>query len=245
MIVEVCAGSVEDCVVAEACGASRIELNSGLFLGGLTPSVGMLIEAKKRTTIPIITMVRPRGGGFCYSELEVETMICDARLLIEHGTDGLVFGFLNEDSTVDKELTRFFVNLCKDKGIEAIFHRAFDRVKDPVQAMDDLVDCGVDRVLTSGLEASAENGIKLLKHLQEHYAEDIELCVGAGVNQDNALKIIRETGICQLHSSFKVWHHDPTTHSDGVSYRYSEYGDYEGVGFEKLKAFIEKIKCNE
>lgn len=242
MIVEVCAGSVEDCIVANACGANRIELNSGLYLGGLTPSVGMLISAKKYTTLPIITMVRPRGGGFFYSMIEFETMVLDAERLIQSGSDGLVFGFLNEDASVNKERTQQFVAMCKSAGIESVFHRAFDCVNDPVQAIEDLIACGVDRVLTSGLQAQAGAGTDLLADLNAKYSGEIEFCVGAGVNEHNALEIVDKTGITQLHSSFKTWYLDPTTQNDTVSYAYSDLGAFEGVSEEKLKVFIKTIQ---
>lgn len=242
MIVEVCAGSVEDCITAQTCGANRIELNSGLYLGGLTPSAGMLVSAKQHTNIPIITMIRPRGGGFCYSELEVESMIYDAENLIQNGSDGLVFGFLNEDSTVNMKLTQKFVDICHNAGIEAIFHRAFDCVLDPIKAIEDLIACGVDRVLTSGLQDHASDGIELLTELHKTYSKDIELCVGSGVNESNALEIVEKTGIHQLHSSFKTWYLDPTKKNDSVSYAYSHLGDYDGVSEDKLKSFMSTVQ---
>ncbi|AYV33916.1 copper homeostasis protein CutC [Erysipelothrix rhusiopathiae] len=242
MIVEVCAGSVEDCIAAQTSGANRIELNSGLYLGGLTPSVGMLVSAKRHTTIPIITMIRPRGGGFCYSQLEVESMIYDAESLIQNGSDGLVFGFLNDDASVNTTLTQKFVDISHDAGIEAVFHRAFDCVSDPMKAIEDLIACGVDRVLTSGLEERANEGIELLAELHQNYSKDIEFCVGSGVNESNALEIVEKTGIHQLHSSFKVWYSDPTTKNNSVSYAYSCQGDYDGVSVDKLKSFIKTVQ---
>ncbi|QIK68947.1 copper homeostasis protein CutC [Erysipelothrix sp. HDW6C] len=240
--VEVCAGSLEDCAVAQQCGADRIELNNAIHLGGLTPSIATLIEAKKITTLPIITMVRARPGGFHYNAYEIQTMITDAKYLLEHGSDGLVFGFLDAFSNVDKELTRRFVELAHTKGVEAIFHRAFDRASDPIEAIEDLIACGVDRVLTSGQASSADQGIALLAKLQTEYGSQIEFCVGAGVNVDNANEIVAKTGISQVHSSFKGWFIDPTTASDAVSYSYSESGDYEGVDTKKLKTFLETVK---
>lgn len=241
--VEVCAGSVEDCIYAEKAGAHRIELNNALHLGGLTPSLATLIQSKKYTQIPIIVMVRPRGGGFHYNEYEKDTMREDAKILIENGADGIVFGFLNADKGIEKETTREFVDVCHSRKVEAIFHRAFDQTSDPFQAVEDLISCGVDRILTSGLKPSADQGIALLAELQKRYADQIEICVGAGVNKDNAGKIIKETNISQVHSSFKGWYADPTTEGGEVSYRYSDAGDYEGVSLPKLSEFVEMMKC--
>nr|WP_319217540.1 copper homeostasis protein CutC [uncultured Trichococcus sp.] len=241
--VEVCAGSVEDCVYAEKAGADRIELNNALHLGGLTPSLATLIQSKEYTQIPIIAMVRPRGGGFHYNDYEKATMREDAKILIENGADGIVFGFLNADKSIDADTTQEFVGICHSYKVEAVFHRAFDQTSDPFQAVEDLISCGVDRILTSGLKPSADQGVALLEELQKRYGNQIEFCVGAGVNKDNARKIVTETNISQLHSSFKGWYADPTTEGGEVSYRYSDAGDYEGVSLHKLSEFMEMMKC--
>src|SRR5690625_1797151 len=122
VLIEVFCGSVDDCVAAEAGGADRIELNSAMFLGGLTPSVGTLVEARRRVDVPIVTMVRPRAGGFCYTDSEMRVMEHDVRVMLDNGADGIVFGILNEDGTVDKARCERVVKLVGDK--EAIFHRA-------------------------------------------------------------------------------------------------------------------------
>lgn len=240
-LVEVCAGSVQDCIAAQQENADRIELNNALHLGGLTPSIATLVEAKK-TSIPIITMVRSRPGGFCYDEVDLNTMYEDAKYLIEYGTDGIVFGFLNADGSVNESETKRFVDLAHSKGVEAIFHRAFDRSRDPFEAIEVLIECGVDRVLTSGLESSADKGLSLLEKLNEKYGSRIEFCVGAGVNKSNVNDIIEKTGIHQVHASFKGWFDDPTTSSNRVSYSYSDQGDYEGVDRMKLREVIELVK---
>ncbi|CAM3626480.1 copper homeostasis protein CutC [Erysipelothrix urinaevulpis] len=240
-LVEVCAGSVEDCLIAEQQGAHRIELNNAVHLGGLTPSVGTLIEAKKRVDIPIIAMLRARPGGFYYNDVEIETMFRDAEELIKHGVDGIVFGFLNEDASVDVQTTKKFVELAKKHEVEAIFHRAYDRANDPYEAIEALIVCGVDRILTSGQKPTADQGIDLLKDLHKRYGPKIELCVGAGVNISNVDTILVKTSINQVHSSFKGWFKDPTTHGK-VSYQYDEKGDYEGVSRQVLKAFIDHLE---
>lgn len=240
--VEVCAGSVEDCVYAEKAKANRIELNNALHLGGLTPSLATLLEAKKLVTIPIVAMVRPRPGGFFYNDYEKTTIFTDAQLLIDHHVDGIVFGFLNQDRSVDADTTRALVDLCHQQGVEAIFHRAFDQTMDPFEAIETLISCGVDRILTSGQKPSADEGIDLLNQLEKQYGEQIEICVGAGVNKDNIKTILDETKVSQVHSSFKGWFEDPTTQSENVSYRYSNEGDYEGVSLSKLYEFMEFIQ---
>ena len=242
VIVEVCAGSVEDCIVAYEAGADRIELNNGVFMGGLTPSIATVKLAKEKMPLPIISMVRPRGAGFHYNSLEVETMFWDAKELLEAGSDGLVFGFLKADGTIDEVLTKKMTKMCHDLGREAVFHRAFDVTSDPDFAILSLIECGVDRVLTSGLKDKAIEATELLKHLNDTYGDRIEFVLGSGVNVDNGQELIDQTGITQLHASFKGWFTDPTTRGEYVSYAYSDQGDYDSVSLDVLKTFIDKVQ---
>ena len=121
MTVEVCAGSIADCQIAERAGADRIELNSALFLGGLTPSVGTLQKVlESGVSLPIVCMVRPRGAGFCYKKEEFESMLIDAKLLLEAGAKGLAFGFLLEDRTIDWNRTKQMIELCQKYHAESV-----------------------------------------------------------------------------------------------------------------------------
>lgn len=232
--VEVCAGSVEDCIKAEQVGANTIELNNGLFLGGLTPSYATLKLAKQKTSIPIISMVRPRAGGFHYNDVEIETMFMDAEHLLENGSNGLAFGFLTNEGLVDKDLTLKMTQLCHRHHASAVFHRAFDIVEDPIITIEALIECGVDRILTSGLKATAPEGAGLLRQLQINYGDRIELLMGSGINSNNVAQLIQDTGIKRVHASFKGWFDDATTQSESVSYAYSNEGDYDGVDPDKL-----------
>ena len=242
IIVEVCAGSVEDCMIAYEAGADRIELNSGLFLGGLTPSSAQVKLASEKVNIPIISMVRPRGGGFHYSSLELETMFMDAKELIRLGSAGLAFGFLKEDHSIDVELTKEMVELCHEMNAQAVFHRAFDLVEDPFLSIEILIDCGVDRVLSSGLKDTAIKGKKTLKALQFKYGNQIEILAGSGINHYNVDEIIDDCLINQIHGSFKTWHQDKTRENEYVSYAYSDEGSHESVSLEKLNALIKKVR---
>lgn len=241
-IVEVCAGSVEDSIQAQQAGADRIELNNGLYLGGLTPSYATVKLSLEKTEVPIIAMVRPRGGGFHYSDTEVETMFMDARHLLELGVHGLAFGFLDKKGGVDVLLTKKMVDLCHEFQAEAVFHRAFDVVEDPYLAINHLIECGVDRLLSSGLKGTASEGSDLLKNLQDQFGSRIELLMGSGINEANVEGLISSTGIHQVHASFKGWFNDQTTASKDVSYSYSSDGDYDGVDREKLDLLLKKLK---
>lgn len=220
--VEICCGSYEDCLNAQKGKADRIELNSALHLGGLTPSIGTLKQAKQDVTLPIICMVRPRGAGFYYTEAEYKAMMADAKELLEAGADGLAFGFLHEDGTVDVKRNQAMIELIHSYQKEAVFHRAFDCAKDAYETMETLIELGVDRVLTSGLEAKAWDGRALIKDLQEKYGDKIEILAGSGVNATNAKALMEETGISQVHSSCKAWVKDSTTNvNPGVTYAYA------------------------
>ena len=168
-MIEVCCGSFEDAMMASECGIKRVELNSALSLGGLTPSLGSLIMIKQYSDIEIVSMVRARAGGFCYTNYQYEQMLENLKLLLAYGTDGVSFGFLNEDRTIDKNRCQEFLENVKNEGRKATFHRAFDCTRDPYEAIETLIDLGFDRLLTSGQEATAEEGIHLLADLQKKY----------------------------------------------------------------------------
>lgn len=240
-MIEICCGSYEDAMNAYLGGAKRIELNSALHLGGLTPSIGSLRLTKKNTDLKVICMVRPRGAGFCYSETEFEQMMEDAELLLKNGADGLAFGFLNDDCTVDIERTIKMTTLIKAYNAEAVFHRAFDCVTDPIKSIESLINMKIDRLLTSGLQPKAMAGKELIKMLQECYGDKIEILAGSGVNAANAQELMEYTKISQVHSSCKDWSCDPTTSGDNVNYCYGSQGhenDYDFVSKELVEKLI-------
>ncbi len=241
-MMEICCGSYEDAVASQNGGAKRIELNNALFLGGLTPSLGTLILARKHTDLKIICMVRPRAAGFCYNEYEFETMKVDAELLMQNGADGIAFGCLKEDGNIDAEQTKAIIEIIKKYNGEVVFHRAYDCVQDPYASMEMLIDMGVDRVLTSGLEPKAMDGKELIKDLQAKYGDRIEILAGSGMNAGNALEMMDYTGISQVHSSCKGWTNDPTTTGKKVSYSYAEVphnDDYDVVLEELVKKLVD------
>ena len=236
--IEICCGSALDCLAAQAGGADRIELNSALALGGLTPTLANLIEAQKKVTIPIITMVRSRGAGFCTSEAEFEILYADAELLLTHGADGLAFGALHEDRTINAEQTRKMIDLAHRYGKEFVFHRAFDCAVEWDVALSQLIAWKADRILTSGGQAKAEQGIDVIARLQKQYGDQIEILAGSGVHAGNALGLLKQTGIHQLHSSCKDWQSDPTTSGNHVTYAYAPAPhelDYEIVSEQKVR----------
>ena len=211
VLIEVCCGSTDDAVEAEKGGAGRVELNSALFLGGLTPSLGSVIEAKKRLSIPVIVMIRPRGGGFCYSEAEMAVMCHDARLAVEHGADGLAFGILTQDGSIDADRCRQIVELIGDK--EAVFHRAFDVTPEPLEALDQLAGLGFKRILTSGQAPSVPQGAELIRELIEYAGDRIEILPGGGIRPHNVREIVEQTGVRQVHLSAFEQRFDSSVHN--------------------------------
>lgn len=199
ILLEVCCGSADDVIQAHKAGADRAELNSDLFHGGLTPTLGELIVAKRETGMKIMTMVRPREGGFCYTDAEFATAVEDAKLLLAHGADGLVFGFLHQDGTLDKERTKILAGLALDAGKEAVFHRAIDVAADWRKMLDELIAIGVTRVLTSGQEPDVSLGTGTVREMIEYAAGRIQILPGAGITARNMDRIIAETGCSQIH----------------------------------------------
>ena len=240
-IVEVCCGSYADCIAAWNGGAKRVELNSALSVGGLTPTLSTLIRVKKETGLKVICMSRPRAAGFCYDEADTQTMILDAKLMLENGADGIAFGFLNADRTVCEEATKQMVELVHSYGKEAVYHRAFDMLSDPYAGCETLIKLGVDRILTSGQQAKAMDGIQLIQALNAKYGEQIQFLPGSGMNATNALEMIEKTGVYQVHSSCKNYATDPTTSSTSVTFAYlsePHTNDYDVVDEQLVKKLV-------
>jgi copper homeostasis protein len=197
VLLEICCGSIDDAIEAEKGGADRVELCSALFLGGLTPSVGTIQEAKRRLKIPIMVMVRPRGGGFAYSEAEFASMERDAEAAVGNGADGVVFGVLQSDGAIDIPRCRRIRQLIGKR--QAVFHRAFDVTPDPFEALEQLVDLGITRVLTSGQKDSVPEGVELIKKLTERAGDRIEVLPGGGIQAWNMKEVVERIGCRQVH----------------------------------------------
>ncbi len=244
-MIEICAGSYEDCVNAALGGADRVELNAALSVGGLTPGITALKRVKQDTALEVICMVRPRAAGFCYSEKETELMFEEAELLLAHGADGIAFGFLGEDGSIDRENTARMTDLIHQRKKQAVFHRAFDVCRDVDASMETLISLGIDRVLSSGQQAKAVEGKELLKRLQMTYGARIQILAGGGVNDENARELMEYTGIRQVHSSCKDYRRDVTTTRGNVSYSYlpAPYGEcYDVVSLEKVRKLVRAVR---
>ena len=214
-LVEICCGSYEDALNAYYGRAKRIELNSALHLGGLTPSIASLKLTKKNTNLKIITMIRPRGAGFCYNDIEFEVMKEDARCMLENKADGIAFGCLNQDGSINEKQTKEMIDIIKEYQGEVVFHRAFDCVADPYASIELLIHLGVDRILTSGLKPKAMDGtlsfmvggkeelVETYRPLLETMGSSVVRCgeVGAGNTTKLANQIIVACNILWFRSS--------------------------------------------
>ncbi|XP_012968160.1 copper homeostasis protein cutC homolog isoform X4 [Mesocricetus auratus] len=192
-LMEICVDSVESAMNAERGGAGRIELCASLLEGGTTPSMGILQVVKQSVQIPVFVMIRPRGGDFLYSDREVEVMKADIRLAKLYGADGLVFGALTEDGHIDKELCMSLVALCRP--LPVTFHR------DPMAALETLLTLGFERVLTSGCDSSALEGLPLIKQLTDEAKGRIVVMPGGGITDKNLQRILEGSGATEFHCS--------------------------------------------
>lgn len=197
---EVCANSVESCLAAQAGGADRVELCAGIPEGGTTPSYGDIATARELLThTRLHVIIRPRGGDFLYTPLEQRIMLKDIENARRLGVDGVVFGCLTPEGDIDIALMKQLLEAAQ--GMSVTFHRAFDVCRQPKQALETLIQLGCHRILTSGAQPTAEQGIPLLKELQAQADGRIILLSGCGVNENNIARIASKTGIREFHFS--------------------------------------------
>lgn len=199
--IEVCVERPSDALLAQVAGASRIEINSALRLDGLTPTLGACRWLKANCQLPVIAMLRPHNDGFFLTADEQRIALADCELLLSTGIDGIAYGALDANGNLQLEYFKQIAQLCGQR--ELVCHRAFDRLQDQRQGLQQLVDCGVRRVLTSGGAATAEQGVDRLRELIEWSQGQIEILPGAGINSRNAQRIIELTGCTQVHGTFR------------------------------------------
>ncbi|MDR1056621.1 MAG: copper homeostasis protein CutC [Prevotellaceae bacterium] len=201
-ILEVCAGLLQSVLEAEKGGANRVELCAALYEGGTTPSAATVELACKMASIPVYVIIRPRGGDFLYSDLEFEIMKRDILYAKAAGAKGIVTGLLKANSTVDIERTSILVEMAYP--MDVTFHRAFDMVKNPLDALEDIIKVGCRRILTSGGHNKAFDGKQNIAALARWAAGRISIMAGSGVNAGNVKQLIGETGISEVHTSGKA-----------------------------------------
>lgn len=204
ILIEVCIDSVESAVAAEAGGADRVELCCDLEKGGLTPGRRLMAAVRERVKIGLQVMIRPRAGNFVYSESEYQAMTRDIESARQQGADGIVLGILTEAARVDVAKSRQLIELARP--LKATFHRAFDMTPELPVALEDVIACGADRLLTSGGQRTAEEGIPVISRLVSLAGDRLVIMAGSGISEHNAARIIREARVREIHGTFRDSH---------------------------------------
>ena len=199
MELEVIGFDLRSCSIAQECGADRIELCANPHEGGTTPSYGTIAGARAMTSVQLFPIIRPRGGDFLYTDSEFRAMVDDVEQCRKLGCDGVVIGMLTDDGRVD--VARCAELVSRAGAMQVTFHRAFDRVRDPFEAMEDIIELGCSRILTSGLRPNVDLGMQMLQTLVTAAGERTMIMPGSGIRSSNVLEIARFTGARAFHSS--------------------------------------------
>ncbi|MEO5860137.1 MAG: copper homeostasis protein CutC [Pyrinomonadaceae bacterium] len=194
---EICVDSPEGVIAARDGQADRVELCDNLYEGGTTPSIGAIKMARRVGGIKLHVIIRPRGGDFLYSDVEFETMRVDIEAARTSRVDGIVIGLLTPDGNIDKDRTRELLILAQPMSVT--FHRAFDVCRDPFVALEDLIEIGVDRVLTSGQASDAIGGAETIKKLVDAAGDRIVVIACGGIDETNAAEVVAATGAKEFH----------------------------------------------
>ncbi|MDQ6738125.1 MAG: copper homeostasis protein CutC, partial [Gemmatimonadota bacterium] len=209
-VLEIAANSVESALAAQMGGADRVELCADLEHGGTTPSCGTIGITRDRLRIPLYVLIRPRTGDFCYDATEIEVMLRDIELCAKVGCNGVVIGALDKDGDVDITVCRDLIATAGQLGVT--FHRAFDVARDPVRALDAIIELGCERILTSGGEANALAGAERIALFVKQAGSRANIMVGAGLDASNVLEVARCSGAREFHGSAKAMRKSPGRH---------------------------------
>lgn len=240
ILLEVPVFNIEAAVQAEQAGADRIELCDNPAEGGTTPSLGITAQVIKLLTIGVFIMIRPRGGNFVYSREEIEAMRRDIEQCRQVGANGVVLGVLNEEGRLNVKQCRELIQLARP--MQVTLHRAFDVTRNLNETLEDAIEAGFDRILTSGGRPSAEEGIEQLAGLVQQATNRIVIMAGAGIQENNAKRIVEQTRVREIHCSARVW--QPYTGSyTGLSFNQNlprEAGRFlpDGVKLSKIRKEI-------
>ncbi|MBO7481426.1 MAG: copper homeostasis protein CutC [Bacteroidales bacterium] len=234
MTVEICANSVQSAINAAKGGADRIELCQNLNEGGTTPSYATIKYCVEKLLLKTMVLIRPRPGDFCYNDAEYETIKEDVLICRELGANGIVVGFLDKNLDIDINRTSEIVRLARP--MEVTFHRAFDRCRDWHNALEQIIECGCDRILTSGQRKTAPDGADNLREIQKQANGRIKILAGSGVNSQNVAELIKTTGVSEVHSSCKHTVENPQKTNIDDSSRYME------TDLEEVKRFVGNAK---
>ncbi len=226
LAVEVCVDSIESAIAAERGGAQRVELCSDLVEGGITPSAGLIATIRKKISIGLYTMVRPRAGDFYYDADEFAVMQRDVLMAKQLGADGVVFGILGIDAEVDITRTRQLVDLARP--MRSTFHRAFDMSANLQRSLESVIATGADRILTSGAKQTALEGTIMLRNLVEAAAGRVIIMACGGINAENVRVLVEKTGVREIHAGLRRSLSSPMLHrNDNISLGTVDGGEYQ------------------
>jgi copper homeostasis protein len=243
MLLETAVFNIESALAAAKAGTDRIELCENGAEGGTTPSYGMLKTAREKISLPLFIMVRARGGNFVYTSTEFESMCKDVLLIKSIGLEGIVTGALHADGSVDKEKTKKLVALSYP--MEVTFHRAFDKTTKPFKALEDIIECGCQRILTSGLQPNAEGDTALLRQLIIQAAEKIIIMPGGGISSSNIQFIAKATGAEEFHSSAIKKIHASSVIQTTAGYKEDETFFINEEEIKKMKNILNNLAITE
>ena len=237
MICEVVAYNIESALKAQQGGADRIELCAGPGEGGTTPSVGTVEVVRRNVNLDVFVMLRPRGGDFCYSNDEFYSMKRDLIQFQKLSVDGFVLGILNPDGTIDKKRCKELID--KAKPLRVTCHRAFDMTRDPMEALEDCIEVGFDRILTSGQQTNALLGAVLIGELVKKASGRIKIMPGSGINENTVVEVVKQTGAAEIHFSAFTYRESP------MAFRNQDIagmGSDEGAEYKLRTVDPEKVK---
>ena len=245
MLFEVCLQSVAGAVAAEAGGAGRVELCANLIEGGTTPSLATIEATLAAINIPTMVMIRPRGGDFLYSDRELDVMLRDVALCREAGAYGVVFGCLNRRGDVARPQVQRLIQEAGEK-LRITFHRAFDVCRDPMDAQDELIELGVDRILSSGQAPTVPAGRELLRELVKRGGERITMLPGCGLTPENVAENVRYLGVQEFHATAFVREHSRMEHRNEAVYMglpgLPEF-ERDVTGVEEVRRFVRAVQA--
>lgn len=246
--IEICTNSVKSCLEAQKGGAYRVELCAGIPEGGTTPSYGEMSLARDLLDIKLNVIIRPRGGDFLYNDLEHKIMLKDIEVARNLGVDGVVIGCLTPNGDIDIIRNRELIDAAGEMSVT--FHRAFDMCRNPFESLENIIDLGCERILTSGQQPKADMGIDLLKKLVDIAGERIIIMPGSGVNKENIAKLATTTGAREFHFSARepiesgMVYRNPNLKMGGTAVVINEFEE-QVTSSEKVRSTIEALGNRE
>lgn len=244
MVLEVCAFNIQSAIIAERVGAVRAELCDNPIEGGTTPSYGAILQTRKKISIELYPIIRPRAGSYFYDDDEFAIMLKDIAVCKELGCDGLSVGIQNKDGTIDAGRLSQIVEAAYPLGVTC--NRAFDAVPDPFAALETIINCGCERTLTSGLKSAAPDAIDMIKELIAKADGRIIIMPGAGINSSNIEMIAAGTGATEFHTSGRRKLNDAASPEHYVDYQNPAILDIGNVyvsSEEELRAIVQKLSA--